>query len=184
MDNRRNASRTKSFSFKIASASILTALTVVMTLIIRIPMAPTRGYINLGDVAIFFAAVTFGPAAAFIAGGIGTAIADIISGYSQWALFSFLIHGLQGAAAGALFRILYKKENKSSGIISASSIFLAGSIIMAGGYFITGSFMTGIGAAITEIPMNIIQNGVGTIGGYLLSFSVKKAYPPVINFKW
>ena len=167
----------KKISLKIASAAILTAVTVVMTIAVRIPVAPTRGYINLGDMAIYFTALSFGPLAAFTTGGLGTAIADIISGYPQWALFSFLIHGLQGLAVGFLYKAL---PQKSANITA----FAAGTAIMAGGYFLTGSIMSGTGAALAEIPGNIVQNLAGIIGGNLLYTAVKKAYPPFANYRW
>lgn len=179
-----NSSGYKSISFKIASAAILTAVTVVMTIAVRIPIAPTRGYINLGDLAIYFTALSFGPMTAFIAGGLGTAIADILSGFSQWAPFSFLIHGLQGLAVGLILRLLLRRENRFSVIASGIIVFTVGTVIMAGGYFAVGSLMAGAGAAVVEIPGNIIQNLAGIIGGYLLYSAVKKAYPPFINFRW
>lgn len=91
-------------AFRIASIAILTALVTVFTIIIRIPIAPTRGYINLGDVAICFAALSFGPFTAAIAGGLGTGIADLLSGYAQWAPISFFIHGLQGYLVGIIIK--------------------------------------------------------------------------------
>ncbi|MCQ2603755.1 MAG: ECF transporter S component [Spirochaetia bacterium] len=174
----------KTFSFRIAASAILTAIVVVMTILIRIPIGPTRGYLNFGDMAIFFSAITFGPAAGFIAGGLGTAIADILSGYSQWALFSLLIHGLQGFAIGFTFNIFNRNMNKISLFLSKFLVFFAGAVIMVAGYFFTGYFIVGPGAAISEIPMNILQNAVGAAGGFFLFLSVKKAYPPVMNFRW
>ena len=174
---------TKSTSFKIAAAAILTAVTVVMTIAVRIPIAPTRGYINLGDLAIYFTALAFGPLTAFIAGGLGTAIADILSGFSQWAPFSFIIHGLQGLAVGLILKLLLRRENKFSVIVSGIIVFAVGTVIMAGGYFAVGCLMAGAGAAVVEIPGNIVQNLAGIIGGYLLYTAVKKAYPPFVNFR-
>ena len=174
----------RSLSFRIASAAIMTAVTVVMTIAVRIPIAPTRGYINLGDLAIYFTALSFGPATAFIAGGLGTAIADIVSGFSQWAPFSFLIHGLQGLVVGLILKLFFKKETKLSIAFSGIIIFAVGTVIMAGGYFATGCLMAGAGAAVVEIPGNIVQNLAGIIGGYLLYSAVKKAYPPFIYFRW
>jgi len=138
MDNSKGYN---SISFKIASAAILTAVTVVMTIAVRIPIAPTRGYINLGDLAIYFTALSFGPVTALIAGGLGTAIADIISGFSQWAPFSFLIHGLQGLAVGLVLKLLLRRENRFSVAISGIIVFSVGTLIMAGGYFAAGSLM-------------------------------------------
>lgn len=181
-------------AYRIVSISILTAVTAVFTLLIRIPIAPTRGYINLGDVAIYFTAFTFGPVTAVITAGLGTAIADLLSGYAQWAPISLFIHGLQGFFAGLIVRrsIIrmqerYEKnetENPSGNRykISFPVILLAGLvglIIMAGFYFLAGAALVGFGAAAIEIPGNIIQCVVGTVGGFLLTKTVIKAYPPV-----
>jgi uncharacterized membrane protein len=67
--------------------------------------------------------------------------------------------------------------------VSGIIVFAAGTVIMAGGYFVVGSLMAGAGAAVVEIPGNIIQNLAGIIGGYLLYSAVKKAYPPFVNFR-
>ena len=107
-DSENNSSIKNLAAFKIASLAILIAVTTVFTYIIRIPIAPTRGYINLGDVAIFFTAITFGPITAFLAGGLGTALADLFAGYAQWAPITFFAHGLQGLLVGL---ILNKKIN-------------------------------------------------------------------------
>ncbi|MBL7006157.1 MAG: ECF transporter S component [Spirochaetia bacterium] len=187
-------------AYRIVSISILTAVTAVFTLLIRIPIAPTRGYINLGDVAIYFTAFTFGPVTAVITAGLGTAIADLLSGYAQWAPISLFIHGLQGFFAGLIVRRsllimqerLEKNETETPSIPSTPSpnryrlsfpvILLAGLvglIIMTGFYFLAGAALVGFGAAAVEIPGNIIQCVVGTIGGFLLTKTVIKAYPPV-----
>src|SRR6056297_3276154 len=100
MENKKNESFMQLPAFRIATLAILIAVTALFTYVIRIPVAPTRGYINFGDVAIFFTAIIFGPITALISGGIGTALADLLSGYAQWAPFTFLAHGLQGLAIG------------------------------------------------------------------------------------
>ncbi|NQT60923.1 MAG: ECF transporter S component [Bacteroidetes bacterium] len=181
-------------AYRIVSISILTAVTAVFTLLIRIPIAPTRGYINLGDVAIYFTAFTFGPVTAVITAGLGTAIADLLSGYAQWAPISLFIHRLQGFFAGLIVRRSIirmqqriendEAENESGNKyrISIPVILLAGFIgliIMVSFYFLAGAALVGFGAAAVEIPGNIIQCVVGTVGGFLLTKTVIKAYPPV-----
>jgi uncharacterized membrane protein len=181
-------------AYRIVSISILTAVTAVFTLLIRIPIAPTRGYINLGDVAIYFTAFTFGPVTALITAGLGTAIADLLSGYAQWAPISLFIHGLQGFFAGlivrrSIIRMQEKYETDEAGSESRSTyrisipviLFagLVGLVIMAGFYFLAGAALVGFGAAAVEIPGNIIQCVVGAVGGFLLTKTVIKAYPPV-----
>lgn len=188
-------------AFKVASLAILIAVTAIFTYIIRIPIAPTRGYINFGDVAIFFTAILFGPWTAFIAGGVGTALADLISGYAQWAPFTFFAHGLQGLFIGLVIKaglgmkkagqqgMGEKTEETSShrrmpNILTLIIAFLIGTITMGGIYFITGGIMVGFPAAATEIPGNILQNAVGVIGGTPLALAVWKAYPPIRYYNW
>jgi len=177
---------TDTAAFRIAAIAVLSAIVTIFTVAVRIPIAPTRGYINLGDVAIYFAAFVFGPVSAFLAGGIGTAFADIIGGYGQWAPISFFVHGLQGFLLGIVYNLILSREkNNAAGIfITGLTCFLTGTIIMASGYFLAGVFMVGPGAALVEVPGNIIQNIAGVTGGLVLTLSVRKAYPPVVNFRW
>jgi len=56
---------------------------------------------------------------------------------------------------------------------------IAGLIVMVGFYFLAGAALVGFGAAAVEIPGNIIQCVVGVVGGFLLTKTVIKAYPPV-----
>lgn len=165
-------------SGRIAAIAIMTAVTMVFTYIVRIPIAPTRGYINLGDVAVFFTAFTFGPFTALISGGLGPAIADIVAGYSQWAPITFAAHGLQGFAAALVIKALATRK------FAEPLAGLAGTVVMVGLYLLGGAFMVGFAAAAVEIPMNLLQNAVGIFGGFVLSKAVKKAYPPVSRRVW
>ena len=182
MDHSNQQSKQR-LAFKIASIAVLTAVTTVFTMIIRIPVTPTRGYINLGDVAVFFTALTFGPFSALAAGGLGTALADILGGYAQWAPITFFAHGVQGLLVGLVFKAVKKEKAFQFGLSLVLS-FLAGTVIMAGTYFVTGGLMYGFGAAATEIPGNILQNVAGVLVGTPLYFAVRKAYPPIEGFNW
>lgn len=175
---------TNTAAFRIASIAVLSAIVAIFTIAVRIPIAPTRGYINLGDVAIFFAAFIFGPVSAFLAGGLGTALADILGGYGQWAPISFVVHGLQGFLVGVVYNMLLKKDNGAGMILTAVFCFLAGALVMVSGYFLAGVLLVGPGAALMEIPGNIFQNVAGITGGLALAMAVQKAYPPVVNFRW
>ena len=162
--------------------AVLTAVVVVFTIIVKIP-TPTKGYLNLCDLAICFIAFTFSPLTAFIAGGLGTAIADIISGYPQWALISFVVHGIEGLVVATIVK--RSAEDIKNGVKVSPSKVIAAMIlcivIVAGGYFLlTAIFMSvGFAAAAAGIPGNIAQASVGVVAGYALSRAVVKAYPPV-----
>lgn len=56
------------------------ALTCVLTMAVRIP-SPTKGYLNLGDCAVLFSGWLLGPIYGTVAGGVGSALADLLAGY-------------------------------------------------------------------------------------------------------
>ncbi len=199
----KNHEPMKTPAFKIATLAILITVTELFTYMVRIPIAPTRGYINFGDVAIFFSAILFGPYTAFISGGVGTAIADIMSGYAHWAPFTFLAHGLQGLFIGLVIKAdskLRRKKNAGvplEGTVASDSTkgkqpafltlvvaFFVGTITMGGIYFVTGGVMVGFAAAATEIPGNVLQNLAGVLVGTPLALAVWKAYPPIRYYSW
>jgi uncharacterized membrane protein len=172
-------------AFRVASLAVLTAVTAVFTYLIRIPIAPTRGYLNLGDVAIYFTAFTFGPVSALVAGGLGTALADVLSGYAQWAPISLFVHGLQGLVAGLLAMVPIRGSRRWGPIEPAWLVALAGGmVVMCAGYLAAGAVMVGLGAALTELPGNVLQNLAGAVGGIPLTLAVRKAYPPVKGLRW
>jgi uncharacterized membrane protein len=163
-------------ALKISTIAIMTAVVAVFTFAIRVPVAPTRGYLNLGDVAIYFSALTFGPITALICGGLGTALADIIGGYAQWAPISLVVHGLQGLTIG----LLAHRGGRLAWVLAAA----AGTALMCAGYFIAGSILVGPGAALVELPGNVLQNVAGVLVGLPLSLAVRRAYPPVEGLGW
>jgi len=80
--------------------AVMSALVAVGTLIIRIPN-PMGGYFNVGDVMIFVSALTFSPLIGGVAGGLGSAIADII-GFPLFVVPTLIIKGLEGLIAGII----------------------------------------------------------------------------------
>ncbi len=154
--------------------ALMAALILVLTRAVQIA-TPARGYIHLGDAGVFFAALAFGPWVGAVAGGLGTALADVTSGYAQWALFSLLVHGLQGWAIGMLVR-------KQRGALQLTLTVIASMLIVAGGYFLAGILLVGMGNAIAEIVPNLIQGFSGGLLGIPLYLAVKRAYPPLVQY--
>ncbi len=161
---------------RITLTALLAALIFVLTRYLQIPIPATQGYVHLGDAGITFAAYAFGPWVALLAGGLGTALADLSSGYAQWALFSLLIHGAQGGIMGWLTR----KEVKTPTVILS---IIVGVAIVVGGYFLAGVILVGVGKAATEVPFNTLQALSGGIIGAPLYFAVLRAYPLLSRYK-
>ncbi|MGH2350005.1 MAG: ECF transporter S component, partial [Chloroflexota bacterium] len=99
MESAAGASRPNA-TLGIAAAAIMTAVVTVFTAVVQIRNPASGGYFNLSDVAVIFAAVTFGPWVGLVAGGLGTAIADLLLGFAQFAPLSFIAHGGEGLLAG------------------------------------------------------------------------------------
>lgn len=156
---------------RVVVTGVLTGVIAVLTLVVRVPIAPTRGYIHLGDVGVYFAAFAFGPVIGLLAGGLGTALADILGGYAQWAFFSLVIHGAQGLAAG----LLAQSDRRAGQLLG----WAVGAVIVVVGYFLVGTAFYGAGPAWAEVPMNLIQVAVGGAIGLPLALAIRRAWPPV-----
>lgn len=157
----------------IALVAVLIALTVVLTKVVQIPIPASQGYWNLSDAATSFAAFAFGPLVGFVAGGVGTAIADLLSGpYAIWAPISLLAHGLQGAAIGLLAR-------RTRAIPQLIFAYAVGALVMVVGYLLGGTIIKGLEAALAEVPFNALQAIVGGVVGIPLYLAVRKAYPAI-----
>ncbi len=156
----------------VAVIAVMIAVTTVFTISVRIPVPATQGYVNFSDVAIYFASFAFGPWVGLIAGGIGAALADIIGGYAQFSILTFLAHGLEGLLAGYFGRKM--------GLRGMLLGWALGTIAMVGLYLLgEGLVLVGWGPALVEMPFNILQNVVGALVGIPLVYAVRKAYPPI-----
>ena len=93
---------------KLILAALFAALSCVATMSIRIPTPGTGGYIHPGDAIVILSGVILGPVWGFLAGGIGSALSDLIGGYFVYVPITFMIKGLVALAAG----LLYQKSAK------------------------------------------------------------------------
>lgn len=142
--------------------SVLIALTTVMTIFIRIPAIGTpNGYLNLGDMVLFIAAMLLGKGGGLIVGGLGSAVADILVGYAHYAPITLVVKGLEGFIAGAILETNIGRKIP----ILATAI---GGIWMALGYYLAEIFMYGAKAALAGVPGNIMQGLFGAITAVLL----------------
>ncbi len=158
----------------LAVTAVMTAVVFVLTGLVRVP-TPARGYIHLGDAAIFFSAFAFGPWVGAVAGGLGTGLADIAGGYPQWAIFSLLIHGAQGWVVGWT-------SGRWPGLAGLILSAVVGGVIVVVGYLGAGMLLSGPAAALGELPLNILQVGTGAVVGILLFLAVRRAYPPIAHW--
>jgi uncharacterized membrane protein len=83
-------------------SALMTALVAVLTVSFQIAVPATQGYFNLGEVGVFITAILFGPIIGGVAGGVGSMIADLATGYVLYAPGTLIIKGLEGFTVGYL----------------------------------------------------------------------------------
>lgn len=153
---------------KYVTYAMMTALTLAISMWVIIPIPGSNGFVSLIDAGIFTSALLFGPMGGFFVGALSGGLLDVISGYFQWTLFSFLIHGAQGWLAGKFLN--QSAWGKIIGLIFASAI-------MVFGYFLTSWFMYGLPVALAAIPSDSIQTLVGAAIALPLSQILRSILP-------
>ena len=149
---------------KIVMASMLAALCCVATMIIKIP-SPLKGYINLGDSIVLLSGWLLTPAYGFIAAGIGSALADVFSGYLLYAPATFAIKGVMAIIAHFCHRSMQNKIGSTPSRIIGGGV---AEIVMILGYFVFEGFLYGFMPSVVNIPANAVQGVAGIIIGMLL----------------
>ena len=142
---------------KIVIAALFAALTCVATMIIKIP-SPLKGYINLGDCMVLLAGWMLSPFYGFLAAGLGSALADVFSGYFTYAPATFIIKGLMALIAFFLYKLLH---NKIGNLISRILGGILAEITMIIGYFLFEGLLYGFVPSLVNIPANAVQGIAG-----------------------
>ena len=152
---------------KICFSAMFAALICVATMVIRIP-SPLGGYLNFGDCFILVAAWVLGPVYGFAAGGIGSAIADLI-GYPSYAPGTFVIKGCIALAAALIAHAVIKKNRKFQ-MAGFTLGAVAGELIMVAGYYLFESVIMRMGfiATLENLPANFIQGAAGVVFGVIV----------------
>lgn len=154
----------------LATSALLTAIVCVATMVVKIPSPATNGYFNLGDCFVLLSGFVLGPVYGALAAGLGSALADLLSGYAQYALPTFIIKSLMAVAAYFVLKALSRKPltGKILGGIAAEAIMVLG-------YFGYEAVVLGYGiAAAGSIFSNVLQGIVGIIAGVAVTTAIEK----------
>jgi len=157
---------------QVALTAAMTAVTAVVTMITGsfVPFPATGGYLNLGDSMVMFSGLLFGASLGGFAGGVGSALSDILLGYGYFAPLTLLIKGTEGYLVGLI--------GNSKSISRKVAGVVTGAITMLAGYFLVETPLKGMGAALGElVAINSIQVTVGAVVALALAQAVVKAYP-------
>lgn len=167
--------------------ALSTALVLAATVVINIYVPATRGYFNLGETMIYLVALLFDPLTAAFAGGVGSALADVVLGYTIYAPATLVIKAAEGALASTLVRRLRGRQRGifalSMGTVAAYFIVilvigytlfvgeveltLSGLLTLKG--FIEPTSWILIASAAIATPLYILIRKKGEIGLILIS---------------
>ena len=161
---------------KMVLAALFAAFCCVATMVIKFTPPGTLGYIHLGDALVLLSGIVLGPIYGGLAAGIGSMMADILSGYAMWAPGTFLIKAICAILAGWMFsKLKVVRKNNSFSLLKLIVLTIIPELFMVGAYFIYGSFLlfaiTGdqktmiaaLSSSLTGIPANLVQGLVGII---------------------
>lgn len=157
----------------IVITGLLVAMVFVATMFIniRLPISINGGLIHTGNVVLFLSAFVFGKKKGAIAGAFGMGLFDILSGWTAWAPFTFIVRGIMGYIAGS---ISYSNgKNGNNFLFNLLAIIISG-IWMIIGYYITEGILYGNWITpVTSIPGNITQLILGMLS-LVLTPAIKK----------
>lgn len=143
---------------KLVLAAVMIGLTAVATMVISVPIIGTQGFVNFGDVVIFISGILFGPQVALLAGGLGSALGDVLLGYAHWAPYTLVIKGLEGLVAGLLAWRMFS-GGRPRVVRGVLGLMLAACVMIAG-YYVAGGLMFGFKVSLLSIPENSLQGFV------------------------
>ena len=156
---------------KTVVAALMASLVCVATMLIKIP-SPLKGYLNLGDCVVLLSGWLLPPGYGFAAAGLGSALADLFSGYAMYAPATFLIKGAMALIAFACFKLLNKRIGKLPAQIIGG---ILAELAMILGYLVFEGFLYGFAASLVNIPANAVQGAAGVVIGVVLIKAYEKA---------
>ena len=148
---------------KLTLSAMLAALIFVATSFFKLPVSITQGYIHLGDGFILLGAALLGGHTAVLAAALGSALADLLGGYTVYILPTFVIKGLVAAVAVWFFAGQRPLWLRAVGMVIAETVMVVG-------YFLVEWLALGYGlaAASGAVFPNIVQGLSGVVIGLLL----------------
>ena len=161
--------KTKSLVF----SALFAALSCVVTYVFIIPLP--YGYLNVGDIVVLLAGWCLGGIYGGVAAAIGSALADILSGFAVYAPATFIIKGLVAFSAYylyAFFKKIFPWEKL--GVFPRVFAAVIAEALMILGYFLYECALYKIGGAVASLFGNAMQGICCAIGGVAL---ISAMYP-------
>jgi uncharacterized membrane protein len=120
-----------SSAFTLAVTSVFTAFVCIATMMFSVYVPATRGFFNVGESMVFLSALLFGPAVGAFAGGVGSALADILLSYPYYAPATLIIKACEGYVVGFLMKNTPKFHSKRYWKVFTMLIGLVAGVLLA-----------------------------------------------------
>ena len=149
---------------KIVVTALMAAMVCVATMLIKIP-SPMKGYLNIGDCTVLLCGWLLAPGYGFIAAGLGSALADLLSGYIAYAPATFFIKGSMALIAFACFKLMNKRIGRLPSQITGAALAETAMVLS---YYVFEGFLYGFVPSAVNIPANAVQGAAGLVLGIVL----------------
>ncbi len=165
--------------------ALMMGMVLIMTMLIRVPVPATKGYIHLGDCMIFFAVLLLGWKWGAAAAGIGSALADLAGGYAYYAPITLAVKSVMAIVVGLFIQAALKKNfGRCKTLLMEVIGMVLGGAFMVAGYYIAEVIMYGNWLIpLVAIPMNILQFAVGAVIATALATALYRT-PVNKNFEY
>lgn len=159
----------------VVASALMTALVLMMTMVLRVP-SPTQGYMNMGDAAVLLSAWLLGPWWGAAAAGIGSGLADLLSGAAYYLPGTLIIKAGMAVIAGLLTRSMRRQSRTSFWPHFFGG--LAAELFMVAGYFGYSYLLLGktLTPALLAALGNLTQGGVCLVLALLLKAGFYAVY--------
>lgn len=172
MDSFSPRNRTKTQTLVINALFIAFTLAATMFVNLRLPIMGNGGLIHLGNVPLLIAAFVFGRRTGAVAGAFGMGLFDLISGWTAWAPFTFIIVGAMGYAAGLIAESMPGKR----ALVYTLAVAVALVIKVVGYYFVEVILYSNWIQPFGSIPGNVLQIVIAAIIVIPLAGRLKKIF--------
>ena len=140
--------------------AMMTAIVFIATFVPKIPIP--LGYVHLGNAAIFLAVMFCGRRVGILSGVIGSALADLLSGFPIWIVPTIFI---KAAEAEIFWRL--REKNFLLGLIAAG-------LVMAAGYTLAGAVLyDSLNAGLASTPGLLMEAAVNALAAVVVGAAIK-----------
>lgn len=154
-------SNAKITTLRLTTAAVFMAMTIALSSF-GIPVP--GGHLYLCDVAICLGAILLNPLEAFIVGGVGSFLGDMLF-YPAPMFISLATHGLQAV----VISLISHKTLKNRPQLASGIGVTVGAVIMVIGYTLGKTFVySTFEYAMIKLPYEIAQGAIGAILGMVL----------------